>query len=51
MNLLLYANYLLNAEVLQPEPNNKKCAFNKIYFRYYNGWCNLYLMDDERLGE
>ena len=51
MNILLYANYLLNADVLQPEISTDKQKFNKLYFYYYPGWCNLYLMDDERLGE
>lgn len=33
MNILLYANYLLNADVLQPEPNENMKMFEKTIFK------------------
>ena len=33
MNLLLYADYILHADVLQPEPNNNMKMFEKMIFK------------------
>jgi len=51
MNILLYANYLLNADVLQPEPSEGKKMFSKLYWNLWSGWYCLYLMGDKKCGE
>ncbi len=51
MNILLYVNYLLKAEALQPESSSNEYTFYKLYWNLWDGWYFMYLMSDKRCRE